>query len=99
MTNKQEVEKFLINKYGVGVFKYKGFKYLRDIIADNDDYITGSIIQEYVIVAAEYNESYPSVERAIRYFQEMLDPKHRQPNAVFINNLIFEFKKHKENEV
>ncbi len=95
MTNRQEVEKFLIQKYGTGIFKYKGFRYVRDMIAGNNDYITGSTINEYEIVAAEYDTNYKSVERAIRNFKEMVTD-YRDPNTVFINNLIFEFKEWKK---
>ena len=94
MISRQDVEKFLIHKYGTEIFKYKGFRYVRDIMARNEDYVTGNITQEYKTIAAEYNETYQSVERAIRNFKTMLD-KSDQTNTVFINNLIFEFKESK----
>ena len=96
MINRQDVEKFLIHKYGTEIFKYKGFRYVRDIIAGNEDYITGSTVQEYTIVAAEYDETYKAVERAIRNFKEVLDDA-KLTNTEFINNLIFKFKEWKKN--
>ena len=32
MIDKRDVEKFLISKYGTEIFKYKGFRYVRDLI-------------------------------------------------------------------
>ena len=101
MISRQDVEKFLIHKYGTEIFKYKGFKYVRDIIAGNEDYITGSTIQEYNIVAAEYDENFKTVSSAIETFKDVLD-RDNQSNTVFINNLIFEFKewmKHKNDKL
>lgn len=96
MISRQDVEKFLIHKYGTEIFKYKGFRYVRDIIAGNEDYITGNTIQEYNIVAAEYDIEYQAVERAIRNFKEVLDDT-KLTNTEFINNLIFKFKEWKKN--
>lgn len=98
MVSRQDVEKFLISKYGTEIFKYKGFRYVRDLIMNNNDYITGNIIQEYTIVAATYDKTDKSVERAIRTIKEATGHK-KDPNGVFINNLIFEFKEYKKGEL
>ena len=95
MISRQDVEKFLISQYGTEIFKYVGFKYIRDIIAGNEDYITGSTVQEYNIVAAEYDVDFQKVERAIRHFKEVLADAH-ETNTVFINSLIFDFKEWKK---
>ena len=97
MISRQDVEKFLIHKYGTKIFKYKGFRYVRDIIAGNEDYITGKIVQECHVIAAEYDETYQSVERAIRHFKKIVGYE-KDANTVFINNLILEFKEWMKNE-
>ena len=94
MISRQDVEKFLKHKYGTEIFKYKGFKYVRDIIAENEDYIVGNTVKIYNEIAAMYDDTYTSVERAIRYFKNMLN--NEEQNTVFINNLIFEFKEWKK---
>lgn len=97
MISRQDVEKFLIYKYGTDIFKYSGFKYVRDIIAGNEDYITGKIIQECNIIATEYDENFKTVMSAIRYFKEKVNDT-KSNNTVFINNLIFEFKEWMKNK-
>lgn len=96
MSNPNDVEKFLINKYGVSILAYKGFKYIRDIICSNDDYIIGKTVQELQLVADNYNVPWKSVERAIRYMKDTLGHT-KDPITVFINNLIFEFKEYRNN--
>ena len=98
MISRQDVEKFLVHKYGTEIFRYKGFRYVRDIIASNDDYVTGSIYQEYNIVAAEYDTNAKTIESRINHFKNILSDD-KVPNNVFINNLIFEFKEYKKGEL
>lgn len=97
MSNPNDVEKFLIKKYGVSILAYRGFKYVRDIIANNDDYIVGKTVQELKIIADTYDIRWNAVERAVRYMKDILGHT-KDPITVFINNLIFEFKEYKKEQ-
>lgn len=95
MINPNEVEKFLIHKYSVNVLTYKGFRYVRDLIVNNSDYIMGRTLQELKIVADTYDVKWTSVERAIRHLISIVS-NDRDSVTVFINNLIFEFKEYQK---
>lgn len=97
MIDKIDVEKFLINKYGVECLNYTGFKYIRDIIMNNEDYIAGKTMRELSKIAHEYHIHTHAVERAIRHFKSKVTGE-TEPNTVFLNNLIFECKEHIRNK-
>lgn len=91
MIDKSDVEKFLITKYGIECLNYTGFKYVRDIIINNEDYIAGKTMREIGRVAHEYGLKTHAVERAIRHFSDKVSDV-TEPNTIFLNNLIFECK-------
>lgn len=93
MIDKIDVEKFLINKYGVECLNYTGFKYIRDIIMNNEDYIAGKTMRELGKIARTYNIHTCAVERAIRNFKSKVTNE-TSPNTIFLNNLIFECKEY-----
>lgn len=87
------IDKFLVEKYGTKVFKYKGFMYIKDIINTNNEYIINTY-QTYKNIAKERNENVNNVERSIRYFKINVESK-KMTNTEFINNLILEYKEWK----
>lgn len=81
-------EKFLVNKYGTKILRYKGLEYV--VCALKEENLIYDIMKWYKDIGVQHNKHWQSIERNLRHFRSAIEEE--RVNQEYLNSLIIEYR-------